>query len=66
MPGMPELPVNVPLDQEQVNGVRDKKPVYDTQRGFEPDSRDVSSTVPPTVGNREIEGAGRWVGGTGA
>lgn len=46
MPGMPELPVNVPRDQVQKDGEHDIQPVYQTHRGKMPTSRDVSGPRP--------------------
>lgn len=46
MPGMPELPVNVPTDQRQEDGAVDNEPVFQTHRGKRPTSRDLGG-VPP-------------------
>jgi hypothetical protein len=46
MPGMPELPVNVPRDQVQADGDVDKGPVFQTHRGKKATSRDVGGLPP--------------------
>lgn len=48
MPGMPELPLNVPTDQRQEDGRIDKEPVYQTHRGKKPTSRSEGG-LPPTA-----------------
>lgn len=40
MPGLPELPVNVPATQRQKDGKRDEEPVYQTHRGPKHDNPD--------------------------
>lgn len=46
---MPELPHNVPTEQEQVNGARDTNDIYQTHRGKKPTSRDVGGYPPAAI-----------------
>lgn len=57
MPGMPELPINVPREQRQEDGDVDTKDVYQTHRGKKATSRDVGG-LPP---NAQVpDGPLRW------